>query len=34
LSSFGFQDGISQPLIKGLDEKEPVDKEPKAVNPG
>lgn len=31
--SFGFQDGISQPQIEGLD-PEPKGKEPKAVKPG
>jgi hypothetical protein len=34
LPSFGYEDGISQPVIKGLDEKMPTGKEPKAVNPG
>lgn len=32
--SFGFEDGISQPLIEGLDEVAPKDKEPKAVKSG
>jgi hypothetical protein len=37
--SFGYMDGLSQPLIKGLDDqaphgKEPAGKEPKAVKPG
>ncbi|KAJ9265456.1 hypothetical protein DTO271D3_3197 [Paecilomyces variotii] len=30
---FGFEDGISQPLIEGLD-REPAEKEPKAAKPG
>lgn len=33
-SSFGFEDGISQPLIEGLDETGPKGKEPKAVKSG
>ncbi|CCC14577.1 unnamed protein product [Sordaria macrospora k-hell] len=32
--SFGFEDGISQPLIEGLDEVAPKGKEPKAVKSG
>ncbi|EGZ77169.1 Dyp-type peroxidase [Neurospora tetrasperma FGSC 2509] len=31
---FGFEDGISQPLIEGLDEVVPKGKEPKAVKSG
>ncbi|APA15466.1 hypothetical protein SS1G_13391 [Sclerotinia sclerotiorum 1980 UF-70] len=31
---FGFEDGISQPLIEGLDEVTPKDKEPKSVKSG
>ncbi|KAJ5465628.1 Dyp-type peroxidase [Penicillium desertorum] len=31
---FGFKDGISQPIIEGWDEKQPVGKEPKATKPG
>lgn len=33
LFSFGFEDQISQPQIKGLDEK-PGPKEPEAIPPG
>lgn len=32
--SFGFKDGISQPLIEGWDERLPKEKEPKATKPG
>ncbi|KAF7950551.1 hypothetical protein EAE96_007833 [Botrytis aclada] len=31
---FGFEDGISQPLIEGLDEVTPKDREPKSVKSG
>ncbi|OQE14675.1 hypothetical protein PENFLA_c036G07781 [Penicillium flavigenum] len=31
---FGFKDGISQPILEGWDERQPVGKEPKAVKPG
>jgi deferrochelatase/peroxidase EfeB len=34
LLSFGFKDGISQPIIEGWDEKQPQGKEPKAAKPG
>jgi len=39
LGSFGFMDGLSQPLIQGLDDqaphgRQPQGKEPKAVKPG
>ncbi|KAJ9489213.1 hypothetical protein VN97_g4065 [Penicillium thymicola] len=31
---FGFKDGISQPILEGWDERQPVGKEPKATKPG
>ncbi|TVY42074.1 Peroxidase [Lachnellula occidentalis] len=31
---FGYMDGISQPVIEGLDTREPVEKEPVRVKPG
>lgn len=34
LNSFGFRDGISQPIIEGWDEKVPKGKEPQATKPG
>lgn len=34
LFSFGFKDGISQPLLEGWDDKVPQGKEPCATKPG